>query len=234
MKWITRAVVVAPICHIALCYYYMFLRSFGFGSNVSEFIAPGDVFTVGLSKLLSTYLIFVLTFVFAYLWMDADPLKVVGRTEFNRHPDLERPSTKFLFELFPYIAGLGVLVSVLKKQLVPLVIVITIFVPLISNIFIKIFDKNKIAPIWRVPAVMIALGLLNLSASAYSEGFKFRHKPFEYFSSSYAKCSNGTLVLFSSGERYVGITPSGDRILMTKECVKNLQFPNSKVVLDVM
>ena len=234
MTWITRAVVIAPIFHFALCYYYLFLRNFGFGSNLSDFIAAGDVLTVGLSKLLATYLLFVGSFIFAHLWMDADPLKLVGRTQFNRHPDLERPTTKFLFESLPYIAALGLVVSIALNREVPLVIAVMLLIPLIANSILAVFSRNVLPEIWKVPTVMLIIGLLHLSASAYSEGFRFRHKPPSYFAGSYAKCTNGILVLFSIGDRFVGVTPAGQRVLTTRECSRILGFPTLKVILDVM
>src|SRR5687768_6430677 len=108
MTWLTRVAVVAPALHISLCYYYLFVRSFGFGSNVSEFIAAGDVFTVGLSKLLSTYLLIAAGFIFAHLWMDSDPLKISGRTSFELHPSLERPTFAFLMGSIPYVTAVGI------------------------------------------------------------------------------------------------------------------------------
>lgn len=70
MKWLIRAAIAAPAFHLALCYYYLFFRGFGFGANVSEFVAAGDVFTVGLSKLLSTYMLLLAAFYLRiYGWM---------------------------------------------------------------------------------------------------------------------------------------------------------------------
>lgn len=166
--------------------------------------------------------------------MDADPLKITGRTTYELHPTLERPSVRLGFGLLPYLAAAGIAVSLLLHKAVPLLLIVLISVPLIAKFVHGIVAKNNFSALWTVPAVMLLIGFANLTAAAYSEGFRFRHRSPEYFAGSYPACENGNVVLFSTGDRFVGVRRSGERLLLDEKCVGLMRFPPSSVMLDVL
>jgi hypothetical protein len=222
-----------PIAHVIACYVYLYLLYAGFGANVVQFASLDNVFAVGLSKLLPFYVAIGAYSIIAHLYVTDEPLKVTDRQAFDAHPSLRGNSFKILFfYALPITGAISVAALYFINNEINIGGLSLMLVVPASLLLARIFEINKIRPIfWSLIWLAVYASFL-LVAWSYRDGFHYRHSSIQEFSGDHPKCGE-FIILFPVGEYLLASKESGERHIISTECEALFSIPNSKVIVGI-
>lgn len=225
-------VVVIAAVHIFLCYSYLVFRNYGFGSDVAQFLSIGDIFTVGVSRLLPTYLMLSLGFLLGHLVSDEKPLKLKGRVDFDLHPSLRTGIGNWPIKALPYLMVIALVVGLLTSrtvQSIPLAFLLTMAC---ARLVLSLLKENEIDKRYAIPSIFAVFVYIYLAVSAYAFGFIARTADPSQLETP-VQCDSKAKFLFASGENYVVVLNSGIRALIKDDCSIIAAFPQKRAVVDI-
>lgn len=229
---VSDMVVAGAALHVFLCYSYIVFRNYGFGSPVNQFSSVGDVFSVGVGKVLPTYLFLAVGFFLAHLYSDESPYKLKGRRDFGLHPTLQNGIGNWPIKAMPYIAFLGIAVGVFVPHAVSSAFIAFAITIVAMKIVFKLIVENDIDLRLRVPAAMCIFAYAFLAVSAYAFGFQSRTAKPDFFV-DYPVCKGDLTLLFSTGDNFVATTKKGTRVIVRDDCSRIATFPSERVLISI-
>jgi hypothetical protein len=229
IPWITAV----PIVHLGLCYFYLYVYLTAFGDRLSQFSSIRDVYTVGLGKILPFYLTFGITALLVHLWNDKEPLKIVGRTEFERHPSLNNKYLDWMYLSLPFFALLGLFIQYFRDGKIFIHSFGFLIIMIFAYLQVRVFRENNFSELYRWPILAAFLGILQLGLGAYSDGFKDRHEEYKYFNQDIVICPDKTKLLSSIGDNFLAVSKTGKRYIVDSRCTKLFEFTKRRIMVDI-
>ncbi|WP_454598304.1 hypothetical protein [Qipengyuania sp. SM2507] len=161
------------------------------------------------------------------------PFRIVGREDFNLHPQLEDSRIPFLFLMLVFIAPAIQIWAYFSDRPILLIGLLFPLILGISWIISRLFRENEISDKYRVPTLMALIGVLQISAGAYAEGFSARHHAYDSFGDVPTVCGGEERLLFLAGGRFITVAPDGSRKALAEDCRPVLYFEDRLITVDI-
>lgn len=224
---------VLPVAHVVFCYWYLFCFHAGFGGGSFNLADSSDIFFVSISKLAGTYVIFTISGSLVYFLMFHEPEKMTSKRGLALHQSFLNDSADRMFKFLFYICLLGILVNLILNKTFVNILAVGLCGFLVGSFLRRIADNNEFDENILLFIGFAFVGLLNLSLTAYKDGFSLRNSPTEFLQKDVMQC-NSLFLHQSVGDNFLAVSDKGERLVVNEDCEEIFRFPKSKVFIDML